>query len=59
MLFITIMTKAQKNPESRWFGFKEVPEGEKAGMVRGVFDSVAEYDDLMNDLMCAGVHRIW
>jgi len=41
------------------FGFKEVPASEKAGMVRGVFDSVAENYDLMNDLMSAGVHRLW
>ena len=28
-------------------------------MVRGVFDSVASNYDLMNDLMSAGVHRLW
>lgn len=41
------------------FGFREVPAGEKAGLVRGVFDSVAPKYDLMNDLMSAGVHRLW
>ncbi len=41
------------------FGFTDVPVEEKASMVRGVFDSVAENYDLMNDLMSAGVHRLW
>jgi demethylmenaquinone methyltransferase/2-methoxy-6-polyprenyl-1,4-benzoquinol methylase len=41
------------------FGFREVPRGEKASLVRGVFDSVAPRYDLMNDLMSLGVHRIW
>ncbi len=41
------------------FGFRDVPADEKAGLVRGVFDSVAPRYDLMNDLMSAGVHRLW
>ena len=41
------------------FGFKRVATEEKASMVRGVFDSVAEHYDIMNDLMSLGVHRIW
>jgi demethylmenaquinone methyltransferase / 2-methoxy-6-polyprenyl-1,4-benzoquinol methylase len=41
------------------FGFREVTLGEKARMVRGVFDSVAGKYDLMNDLMSLGIHRIW
>ena len=41
------------------FGFQRVPRGEKARRVRGVFDSVAESYDLMNDLMSAGAHRLW
>jgi demethylmenaquinone methyltransferase/2-methoxy-6-polyprenyl-1,4-benzoquinol methylase len=41
------------------FGFQDVPWGEKAGRVRGVFDSVAERYDLMNDLMSGGAHRLW
>jgi demethylmenaquinone methyltransferase/2-methoxy-6-polyprenyl-1,4-benzoquinol methylase len=41
------------------FGYRDVPAGEKAGLVRGVFDSVARRYDLMNDLMSAGVHRLW
>lgn len=41
------------------FGFRDVPEGEKKGLVGGVFTSVANRYDLMNDLMSAGVHRLW
>ncbi|MBY0509804.1 MAG: bifunctional demethylmenaquinone methyltransferase/2-methoxy-6-polyprenyl-1,4-benzoquinol methylase UbiE [Rhodospirillaceae bacterium] len=41
------------------FGFRTVAENEKAGMVRSVFDAVAPKYDLMNDLMSAGVHRLW
>ncbi len=41
------------------FGFKRVATEEKASLVRGVFDSVAESYDIMNDLMSLGIHRIW
>src|SRR6266481_4808265 len=41
------------------FGFRRVPEGAKAPLVRAVFDSVAERYDMMNDLMSAGIHRLW
>jgi demethylmenaquinone methyltransferase / 2-methoxy-6-polyprenyl-1,4-benzoquinol methylase len=41
------------------FGFEKVPEDEKARSVAGVFDSVAARYDLMNDLMSAGLHRVW
>lgn len=41
------------------FGFKTVDESEKARRVRSVFDSVAPKYDVMNDLMSAGLHRIW
>ncbi len=41
------------------FGFQKVAEDEKAQRVAGVFDSVAARYDLMNDLMSAGLHRLW
>jgi demethylmenaquinone methyltransferase / 2-methoxy-6-polyprenyl-1,4-benzoquinol methylase len=41
------------------FGFQHVSRQDKARQVRGVFDSVASRYDLMNDLMSAGVHRLW
>ena len=40
-------------------GYQKVPEDEKARRVAGVFDSVAGRYDLMNDLMSAGLHRMW
>lgn len=41
------------------FGFRRVNSADKQGLVRDVFDSVAEQYDLMNDLMSAGLHRHW
>lgn len=41
------------------FGFETVDEGEKAKRVAGVFSSVAQKYDVMNDLMSAGLHRLW
>jgi len=41
------------------FGFQTVNEGEKAGMVHGVFSRVASKYDIMNDVMSVGIHRIW
>ena len=41
------------------FGYKTVNVEEKAGKVADVFHSVASNYDLMNDLMSAGVHRLW
>jgi demethylmenaquinone methyltransferase/2-methoxy-6-polyprenyl-1,4-benzoquinol methylase len=41
------------------FGYRDVPEAEKEGLVREVFSSVARRYDVMNDLMSAGVHRLW
>jgi demethylmenaquinone methyltransferase/2-methoxy-6-polyprenyl-1,4-benzoquinol methylase len=41
------------------FGYKTVDANEKVKLVAGVFHSVAAKYDLMNDLMSAGVHRLW
>ncbi len=41
------------------FGFQTVEEDQKAGLVRGVFTSVASKYDVMNDLMSLGIHRVW
>ncbi len=41
------------------FGFQEVPYEEKVRKVAGVFHSVADKYDVMNDLMSMGIHRLW
>ena len=43
----------------RSFGFREVREGDKQPLVDEVFHRVAERYDIMNDLMSAGMHRVW
>ena len=46
-------------PGEQRFGFSRVSPEEKTRRVRGVFDSVADRYDLMNDLMSLGAHRLW
>lgn len=46
-------------PRQTHFGFRDVAEDEKAGLVHGVFSRVASKYDVMNDLMSVGVHRLW
>lgn len=41
------------------YGFRQVAEGEKQPLVNEVFHKVANRYDLMNDLMSAGMHRVW
>ncbi len=45
--------------EKTHFGFQSVPLDEKQRKVNEVFHSVAGRYDLMNDLMSAGLHRLW
>jgi len=47
------------NNEDVDFGFRTVAREAKAGLVREVFDSVADKYDVMNDLMSLGLHRLW
>lgn len=53
-------TRAQgdSSNETTHFGFKQVPIADKARHVAGVFSSVAEKYDLMNDVMSLGSHRL-
>jgi len=41
------------------FGYETVSGNEKVNRVMGVFSSVASQYDVMNDLMSAGMHRLW
>jgi len=50
---------AKQPDDTTHFGFRSVAAEEKADLVRDVFDSVASRYDLMNDLMSAGMHRLW
>jgi demethylmenaquinone methyltransferase/2-methoxy-6-polyprenyl-1,4-benzoquinol methylase len=45
--------------ETTHFGFRDVPLEDKQTLVNSVFHSVASRYDLMNDLMSAGLHRVW
>jgi len=49
----------QDSDKTTHFGYQSVVAEDKASMVRGVFDSVASRYDVMNDLMSAGMHRLW
>lgn len=49
------------NPDNKTthFGFLDVKEEQKAGLVADVFHNVAPKYDLMNDIMSMGLHRLW
>jgi demethylmenaquinone methyltransferase/2-methoxy-6-polyprenyl-1,4-benzoquinol methylase len=55
----TTQENDHKNPEQTWFGSRFVNPAQKTAAVEGVFASVAERYDLMNDIMSFGVHRLW
>ena len=46
-------------PKTTHFGFRDVPEADKARLVGEVFRSVAGKYDVMNDVMSFGIHRLW
>jgi demethylmenaquinone methyltransferase/2-methoxy-6-polyprenyl-1,4-benzoquinol methylase len=48
-----------KDEETVAFGFRQVAENDKQGLVNEVFSKVAERYDQMNDLMSGGLHRLW
>ncbi len=49
----------QDAQETTHFGYEQVAVSDKANKVADVFHSVADKYDVMNDLMSAGVHRLW
>lgn len=49
----------EQDKNTTHFGYQTVEAKEKASMVAGVFHSVAQQYDIMNDLMSFGVHRLW
>jgi demethylmenaquinone methyltransferase/2-methoxy-6-polyprenyl-1,4-benzoquinol methylase len=51
-------TTAQGGMETS-YGFRQVGTGDKQPLVNEVFHKVANRYDLMNDLMSAGMHRLW
>lgn len=53
------MTKHSNTESTTHFGYEQVPESQKVGKVKAVFDSVAENYDVMNDVMSFGMHRLW
>ena len=53
------MSNKNESADTTHFGYKTVSVDEKAGHVKGVFDSVASRYDVMNDLMSVGLHRLW
>jgi demethylmenaquinone methyltransferase/2-methoxy-6-polyprenyl-1,4-benzoquinol methylase len=55
----TLRYDALMSESTTHFGYREVPESEKAKLVDRVFSSVAQKYDVMNDLMSFGAHRLW
>ncbi|MGE5469388.1 MAG: class I SAM-dependent methyltransferase [Bacteroidota bacterium] len=53
------MTPTEPTARERRFGQRQVAEGERRALIRGVFEAVAPRYDLMNDLMSFGIHRWW
>ncbi|MEM9056415.1 MAG: bifunctional demethylmenaquinone methyltransferase/2-methoxy-6-polyprenyl-1,4-benzoquinol methylase UbiE [Pseudomonadota bacterium] len=51
--------KGASPSDTTHFGYRSVATEDKASLVKGVFDSVADKYDVMNDLMSMGIHRFW
>lgn len=50
---------SENDNKTTHFGYRDVPESDKAGLVHEVFTRVASRYDIMNDVMSVGVHRLW
>ena len=53
------MTDKAPDQASADFGFQKVAAGDKQRLIDDVFARVADRYDQMNDLMSAGLHRLW
>ncbi len=51
--------KKENINETTDFGYQQVEKEKKEKLVAGVFDSVADKYDIMNDVMSFGIHRFW
>ena len=58
IILLNFETRKKMNKKTH-FGFTEVDEKDKSTYVGGVFSSVAENYDIMNDAMSLGMHRLW
>jgi demethylmenaquinone methyltransferase / 2-methoxy-6-polyprenyl-1,4-benzoquinol methylase len=56
---MTKSTSSQSDKNFTDFGYQSIPSSEKTEKVKGVFNSVADHYNLMNDLMSLGIHRYW
>ena len=56
---VPAMARNKHHDTATTFGFREVQPEERQGLVNQVFATVADRYDLMNDLMSAGMHRLW
>jgi demethylmenaquinone methyltransferase / 2-methoxy-6-polyprenyl-1,4-benzoquinol methylase len=60
MKSVSSRVSARPSPDvTTHFGFETVSLAEKQGRVDEVFHSVAARYDVMNDVMSAGMHRVW
>jgi len=57
--FIKQQQQHEEHDDITHFGFENVRKAEKQTKVDEVFASVAPKYDIMNDIMSAGVHRLW
>ncbi len=59
MHYLMGMTQNSASQPTASFGFRDVPEDQKQGLVNEVFSKAAAAYDQMNDLMSGGLHRLW
>jgi ubiquinone/menaquinone biosynthesis methyltransferase len=58
-MFRNMKNEKKQTENTTHFGSRTVDENAKQGLVRNVFDSVADKYDIMNDVMSGGLHRVW